>query len=117
MQFQYNPIYKTPQTFNGVALMSDPSTVVMLEGDEHYGKTFKEIYEFSDNDVAEFVTQAKWVQVREYRDAELKASDWTQGADVPDNIKQPWAAYRAALRDIPTQFETPDDVVFPDRPE
>lgn len=116
MKFEYSFIYKTPQIFKDIPLMSDPSTVIMLEGDENFGKTFKEVYGFTDEEVVEFVTQAKWAQIREYRDSELKASDWTQGSDVPESIKNPWATYRNALRNLPQDFGNPDDVVFPEKP-
>jgi len=116
MQFKYNFFYKTPLMLRDISLLSDPNTVVMLENDENNGKTFKEIYGFTDEEVMEFVTRAKWIQVREYRDAELKASDWTQVADVPSSIQEPWAVYRDALRNLPQQFTDPDDVIFPDKP-
>lgn len=116
MKFEYSFIYKTPQIFKDIPLMSDPSTVIMLEGDENFGKTFKEVYGFTDEEVVEFVTRAKWTQIREYRDSELKASDWTQGVDVPASIREPWTVYRDILRNLPQQFTNPDDVIFPDRP-
>lgn len=117
MQLQYQFFYKTPVFFNGIPLMSDPSTIVQIKDDANYGKTFKEIYNFTDEDVVEFVARAKWVQIREYRNLELKESDWTQGADVPDNIKLPWATYRSTLRNIPDMFTDPDSVIFPTRPQ
>ena len=41
-------------------------------------------------------------EVREERNKKLIETDWTQGADVPDNIKNPYQTYRQALRDFPT---------------
>jgi hypothetical protein len=40
--------------------------------------------------------------IRQYRDAKLQASDWTQGADSPlsEDKKVAWASYRQSLRDI-----------------
>jgi len=43
--------------------------------------------------------QAK--SVRQTRDQKLKDSDWTQVADAPVN-KEDWAAYRQALRNLPS---------------
>jgi hypothetical protein len=39
--------------------------------------------------------------VRQNRDQKLKDSDWTQVADAPVS-KEDWAAYRQALRDLPS---------------
>ena len=117
MKFQYNKFYTTAVEHNGMPLCSDPDTVVLLEGDEHYGKTFFEIFGFTEESANEFRNRAKWQQVREYRDLELKKCDWTQGADVPDTIKTPWTQYRTALRNLPQDFTDPDDVVFPTKPE
>jgi hypothetical protein len=43
--------------------------------------------------------QAK--SIRQSRDQKLKDSDWTQIADAPVN-KEDWAAYRQALRNLPS---------------
>ena len=56
--------------------------------------------------------------VRRQRDLELKESDWTQGADVPDSIKLPYQTYRQALRDLPsTIVEWNQEVEWPTKPE
>ena len=39
--------------------------------------------------------------LRVERNQKLRTSDWTQGVDVPDVIKTPWATYRQKLRDLP----------------
>jgi hypothetical protein len=56
-------------------------------------------------------------KIREQRDALLKATDWTQGADVPQSFKDKWALYRQALRDVPQQAGFPDNVTWPTKPE
>ena len=53
-----------------------------------------------------------WAQVRAERDRLLAACDWTQVADAPVDA-QVWADYRQALRDVPQDFASPDEVVFP----
>jgi hypothetical protein len=50
---------------------------------------------------------SKAAQVRAARDRALSASDWTQVADAPVD-QQAWAAYRQALRDLPSQVGFPD---------
>jgi len=60
-------------------------------------------------------TERAWAAVRADRDRLLTASDWTQVADAPVD-PAPWAVYRQALRDIPQDFASPDDVVWPEAP-
>lgn len=55
---------------------------------------------------------------RARRDAWLAASDWTQMADAPGGAKQAarWRAYRAALRDVPSQPGFPAAIAWPEAP-
>ena len=55
--------------------------------------------------------------VRSGRNNLLKDSDWSQGKDIPDAVSQPWAVYRQALRDVPSQVGFPWDVQWPAQPE
>jgi hypothetical protein len=54
-------------------------------------------------------------RLRNWRDAELKASDWTQLPDAACD-KNAWAQYRQELRDLPTQSNDPKKLVFPIKP-
>jgi hypothetical protein len=54
-------------------------------------------------------------RLRLWRDAQLKASDWTQIEDAPTD-KAAWATYRQALRDLPSQSNDPSKLVFPIAP-
>ena len=65
--------------------------------------------------------------IRMYRTAKLRESDWTQGVDSPltDEKKAEWVTYRQALRDIMKDFiddfgasgvDDPEDVVWPTAP-
>lgn len=56
-------------------------------------------------------------QVRADRNTRIAATDWTQGKDIPDNISSAWAAYRQALRDVPSQAGFPWTVQWPTQPE
>ena len=60
-----------------------------------------------------------WPQIREKRNLLLSQSDWTQNNDSPltPSKKTEWIAYRSQLRDITENFLTPEEVVFPDKPE
>jgi hypothetical protein len=57
--------------------------------------------------------------IRVVRDSLLTKSDWTQIGDSPldDTKKQDWQTYRQALRDIPNQYSSPDDIVWPTEPQ
>ena len=57
--------------------------------------------------------QAK--SVRQQRNEQLKASDWTQVADAPVD-QAAWATYRQALRDVTGQEGFPWNVTWPEQP-
>jgi len=52
-------------------------------------------------------------EVRAERSIKLVATDWTQLPDVPQSIKDKWAPYRKALRDVPQQVGFPFNVIWP----
>lgn len=58
----------------------------------------------------------KAAQIRAERNAKLAATDWTQASDVPQSVKDSYAPYRQALRDVPTQSGFPNQVVWPESP-
>jgi hypothetical protein len=53
---------------------------------------------------------------RDTRNAKLAATDWSQGADVPQAIKDKYVAYRQALRDVPSQAGFPWTITWPEQP-
>lgn len=58
-----------------------------------------------------------WEQIRKQRDVLLKDSDWTIFLDAtPKPSKEAWLTYRQALRDLPSTFKTPEEVVWPEKP-
>ena len=59
--------------------------------------------------------ELKWECVRGFRNRLLSESDWTQLSDSPLE-KNLWANYRTELRNIPQNFATPEDVIWPSRP-
>ena len=59
--------------------------------------------------------EQKWEQIKLWRDAQLRLSDWTQTLDAPVD-KAAWATYRQALRDLPAQGGSADDAEFPTAP-
>jgi len=58
------------------------------------------------------IRDAKATAVRKQRDALLTQSDWTQLPDAPVDRTE-WAAYRQALRDLPSQSGFPFDIAWP----
>ncbi|MEC4090585.1 MULTISPECIES: phage tail assembly chaperone [Pseudoalteromonas] len=69
--------------------------------------------------VQQLAEESQWHSIRAMRDAYLRSTDWlvlkyqeTEGA-VPDELKH----YRQALRDLPQAFDSPNDVVWPVKPE
>lgn len=71
---------------------------------------------FHDWNGSEWVqnTDKQWVEIRAKRDGMLAACDWTMVADAPTD-KVAWAAYRQALRDVPTQPD-PFNITWPEPP-
>ena len=59
----------------------------------------------------------KSAKVREERNEKLAATDWTQASDVPQSVKDSYAPYRQALRDVPQQAGFPSEVTWPTKPE
>jgi hypothetical protein len=60
--------------------------------------------------------------IRQQRIGLLASTDWTQMPDSPlsAELKQAWAAYRQALRDLPDEqgnVNSIDDVVWPTSPQ
>ena len=55
------------------------------------------------------------ILIREYRDRELRATDWVAGVDIPKAIQDVYFPYRQELRDLPNQPDL-ESVVAPERP-
>jgi hypothetical protein len=55
-------------------------------------------------------------EVRNQRSEILKASDWTQGRDILEEVSVLWQPYRQQLRDITEQDGFPFSVVWPAPP-
>ena len=64
-------------------------------------------------------TNEAWRKIRKERNQLLKDSDYIMVSDVPITTekKEEWETYRQSLRDIPQDYDSPDEVVYPDKPE
>ena len=49
-----------------------------------------------------------WKRLRTTRNKLLVDSDWSQGADIPSDLKSPYVDYRTDLRNLPTTVTKPD---------
>lgn len=61
-------------------------------------------------------TEEKAADARTLRDQLLRECDWTQGRDIADSVATPWATYRSALRNLPTQSGFPNTITWPTPP-
>ena len=60
--------------------------------------------------------ESKLRLLREERNRLLSKTDWTQGADVPDSIKNAYTSYRQKLRDITKTYSDVRTVEWPEPP-
>jgi Phage tail assembly chaperone protein len=54
--------------------------------------------------------------VKRLRNKKLAETDWTQMPDIPSDMREAWAAYRQALRDVPEQTD-PFEIEWPAPPK
>ena len=76
--------------------------------------TYKDFISSTEN---ELTIPNEWLfeRFRLWRDAQLKASDWTQLSDAVCD-KSAWATYRQELRDLPASNADPRKIIFPSKP-
>ena len=57
-------------------------------------------------------------RVRKERNRLLSESDWTMVSDAPGELNlQEWEKYRQRLRDLPSTFLNPKEVIWPESPD
>lgn len=54
--------------------------------------------------------------LRSERDRRISETDWTQLPDVPEATRDAWQSYRQDLRDVPQNYTSMLDVVWPTKP-
>lgn len=97
-----------------------PFTAVASGDIEHTHQIFAECVAGQWGPIAEYEPppiEYYELEVRRERNSRLAQTDWTQMPDVPQAIKDLWAPYRQALRDVPQQAGFPTDVTWPTKPE
>lgn len=78
-----------------------------------------EVYASNYTETAQVIAMDKAAQAaRDKRDALLVASDWVaiKSLELGQAPPQAWLDYRQSLRDIPSQVEFPENVVWPTEP-
>lgn len=93
---------------------------IILKKDDHWDYIqFLQELERGEAELVHYIPPAPtWEQIRAKRDALLKDSDWSAFPDAnPKPSKDAWINYRQALRDLPQNFSTPEEVLFPNKPE
>ena len=79
--------------------------------------TDAEIKEAQEREAASGTVEERALRaLRQSRDAKLAETDWTQGADVPDSIKNAFVSYRQKLRDITKTHNNLRTVEWPEHP-
>jgi hypothetical protein len=68
-----------------------------------------------DEVLAELPDEWLFERIRNWRNSQLKASDWTQVLDAPID-KDAWAEYRQQLRDLPATVSDRSKIIFPKPP-
>ena len=60
-----------------------------------------------------------WRKIRKERNKLLKDSDYIMVSDITITTekKEEWTTYRQVLRDIPQDYDSPDEVVYPTKPK
>ena len=81
--------------------------------DDQYSKPSKASLE---SELVQAQDDFDWQDVRRKRDALLIDSDAYLMPDYPLEDKSDWEAYRHSLRDIPQDYDSADDVVYPEEP-
>jgi hypothetical protein len=97
--------------FEGLWIPKDPAN-------RHYSQFLQEL-ERGEAELIPYVPPVPtWEQIRSQRDALLKDSDWAAFADAnPKPSKEAWLTYRQSLRDIPSTFKSPEEVIWPEKPQ
>jgi hypothetical protein len=92
----------------------DADGVAIISSDpQDFGVTWQQIQEIMPTVLADF----KMEMLRAERNERLAASDWSQSPDIPEATRILWQPYRQALRDVPQNYTSLDDVIWPTKPE
>ncbi len=122
-----NPRWTNPEhtTVDVIARFAEidadlPFTATPWDCEAHGQEIYTKVLAGEYGPIAEYV----WPSVEEFaqlmrdkRAGLLYECDWTQAPDVPQVIKDKWAAYRQALRDVTSQAGFPYNIIWPTKPQ
>lgn len=115
--YTYNPQFTI--FYDGNQYETDPMELAPVPiNHNHSGKRLYQLWNIP-KEVAENISfNAKWKQIKEYRNKLLSETDWivTRSYDQNLPLSQEWKDYRQALRDITDQSD-PDNIVWPIKPQ
>lgn len=112
-----------PPTFD-LEFQEAKEAAPLISGDAAV-QVWRVLEKFTDAEKAAYIAdrdarrlEEKTWEMRSTRASLLLSSDWTQLADSPLTTEQKsaWAAYRQALRDVPSQAGFPWTVTWPEQP-
>lgn len=106
------PFAEIQPAFNENTEILIPQEIIISEDQTSASRAWTVVPKTAEQLAAEL--HSAWQSIRDKRNALLAQSDWTQLNDVAANPE--WVLYRQNLRDIPEAFDTPDAVIFPDKP-
>ena len=87
------------------------------EYDQNYQRVLwnSETLSFVVEDISD---EELWDSVRKERNRLLLESDWTMAMDTPEDTNfREWEMYRQRLRDIPSFYKHPKDIIWPTSPK
>ena len=103
------PHYKSPN-----------NSIHFLEDDKFYYLLPSGSIQITDEEFEAYealINTPTWEQIRIKRNSLLQDSDWSIIPDAnPKPSKEAWLTYRQSLRDLPSTFNTPEEVVWPVKP-
>jgi hypothetical protein len=116
MKYQFKLPTGEQQIINNVIITAKHDNGAFDAIGDNWSAQYVLLSELTDDD-GNSVNPAE-VYTRSKRDKMLQECDYTQTLDYPatDAERSAWAAYRQALRDVPTQEGFPNDVVWPTIP-
>jgi len=99
---------------DGAVFQIDGNSIPADPANRHYAEMLEEI-EAGEAEILPYAPPAKtWNKIRWERDRLIAETDWWALSDKTLTPEQ--TAYRKALRDVPQDFDSPSDVVWPTKP-
>jgi len=94
---------------NGV---DDNDSIIWSNDPADFSMTWSEV----EAKATELQSALPLTYLRIERNRKISETDWTQMEDIPQVTRDAWKPYRQALRDITQTYNSPEDVVWPEKP-